>query len=358
MKIELIQKRINTKQLDEYIVQCSDTILDVMKRINTNAQKIAYVCNNQELVGTVSDGDIRRYIIKNGDLNAEVRIIANREYRYVTHDNEEEAQRIMKKCMISSIPLITNRKRINKIFFLQSVRNKAKEHICAPVVIMAGGTGSRLQPYTNILPKPLMPIGDRTITEHIMDRFLEYGCSSFKMILNYKHRFIKSYFSDLEKKYDINYFVEDQFLGTAGGLYLLRDEMQESFFVSNCDILIEEDFAEIYSMHLAQKNVITMVCAIKGIRLPYGTVEVSKTGDVKGINEKPELSFLTNTGFYILSPEFIQHIPPNRSTPITDIIQDLIRKKKKVGVFPISEDQWFDMGQFEEMERMKRHLSV
>ena len=343
--------------IKRYIVNASDTVYEVMCHINAGAKGIAYVYENGRLYGTVSDGDIRRYIIKNGNLDEPVRGIANKKYRFITSDNYEEAMRIMRRAELSSIPLLNEQHVIEKIFFLQSGGEPVIKQVDAPVVIMAGGIGSRLQPYTNILPKPLIPIGEKTITEHIIERFMSNGCKHFDMIVNYKRNFIQSYFSDLETSYDIDFVIEETFMGTGGGLRLLRERYTQPFFLTNCDILVEEDYAGIYEMHVEQKNVITMVCAIKNIRLPYGTVHMTESGEVMRLEEKPSLSFMTNTGLYVVSPEFIEMIPDEQSVPITDVIQTCVDTGKRVGVYPISEERWYDMGQFEEMERMKRHLA-
>ena len=223
---------------------------------------------------------------------------------------------------------------------------------------MAGGKGTRLYPYTQILPKPLIPIGEKTITEHIMSRFKEYGCSHFDMIVNYKKHFIKSYFLDNENTVDVDFIEETEFLGTGGGLRLLEGKYQSTIFMTNCDILIEEDYAKILEYHKKNNNIITMVCAEKNMLIPYGTVEISETGQALALKEKPRLSFITNTGFYVIEPEFLNMIPENTFIHITDIIQNCIDTGKKVGVYKILEEKWLDMGQMEEMERMRQKLNI
>ena len=223
---------------------------------------------------------------------------------------------------------------------------------------MAGGKGTRLYPYTQILPKPLIPIGDKTITEHIMDRFIEHGCDKFTMIVNYKKHFIRSYFIENEEQRNIEFINEDEFLGTGGGLKLLENKMQSTFFMTNCDILVEEDYSEILKYHKIQRNIITMVCAVKNMTIPYGTVDIREDGSVIGLKEKPEFTFITNTGFYVIEPELLRLIPENTFIHVTDLIQQCIEEEKKVGVYKISEDKWLDMGQLDELERMKEKLNV
>ena len=214
---------------------------------------------------------------------------------------------------------------------------------------MAGGRGTRLAPLTNVWPKPLIPINQKTIVEDIMDRFVEVGCNEFYLSVNYKAEVIQQYFDNLNSPfYKITYIREEKPLGTAGSLYLLKDKIHSTFFVSNCDILIEEDFTSIYEYHKTHQNEITIVAAIKSFPIPYGTIETGEGGQLKSIQEKPELSFKINTGMYILEPNLIQEIPKNDFFHITTLIEKLHREGRKVGVFPVSEGSWKDIGNWEE----------
>ena len=218
-----------------------------------------------------------------------------------------------------------------------------------PVVIMAGGRGTRLAPLTNVWPKPLIPVNQKTIVEDIMDRFVEVGCNDFYLSVNYKAEVIQQYFDNLNYPfYKITYIREKKPLGTAGSLYLLKDKIQSTFFVSNCDILIEEDYAAIYEYHRTHQNEITIVAAIKSFSIPYGTIETGDGGQLKSIQEKPEFSFKINTGMYILEPNLLQEIPKNNFLHITTLIEKLHQEGRKVGVFPVSEGSWKDIGNWEE----------
>ena len=227
-----------------------------------------------------------------------------------------------------------------------------------PVVIMAGGKGTRLQPYTNILPKALIPIGEVTITERIIESFQKYGAKKFYLILNHKANMIKSYFNEVQKNYDLEYIEEKEFLGTGGGLSLLKGKIEGSFFLSNCDILINGDLECICRTHKREKNKITFVCAMKDIVIPYGVIETDNGGKIISIKEKPEFSFLTNTGVYMIESEVIHDLKENEMIHLPDIAKRYIQKGEKVGVFPVSEKAWMDMGQFSEMETMMKQLGV
>lgn len=345
-------------QLADYIIGTECTVVDALKQIDKNSKGIVYVCKDKVLYGSVTDGDIRRHIINRGNIGDNITMIMNKHPFFCYLDQKEHVQDKMVQQHIRSIPILDKKNKIIDIIFINDKTYIEKQQLNIPVVIMAGGKGTRLYPYTQILPKPLIPIGEKTITEHIMSRFEEYGCSHFDMIVNYKKNFIKSYFLDNENLVDVDFIDETEFLGTGGGLKLLKGKYQETFFVTNCDILIEEDYAKIIESHKQNDNIITMVCAEKNMVIPYGTVEVSEEGYAVELKEKPNFSFITNTGFYVLEPEFLDMIPDNTFIHITDVIQNCIDIGKNVGVYKIPEDKWMDMGQMEEMEKMRQKLNI
>lgn len=344
--------------LYDFIVDDKSKLSQAMQKINKNKQGIIYIATNMFLQGVITDGDIRRFILENKSVDENVMVIANKKPLFLYQEQEKNAHTIMEQNQIRSLPILNEQGEIVKIYFGDEIVEKEKQKLDIPVVIMAGGKGTRLYPYTQILPKPLIPIGEETITEHIMDHFEEYGCTEFSMIVNYKKNFIKSYFEDSEKKRNVKFIEEKTFLGTGGGLKLLNKQINSTFFMTNCDILIEEDYAKILKCHREKKNLVTMVCAVKKMVIPYGTVITDEDDRVIEMKEKPELSFVTNTGFYILEPEFLELIPDNTFVHITDIIQKCIDLKKNIGIYRISEDKWLDMGQLEELEKMKEKLNV
>lgn len=344
--------------LSDYIIDADFSIIKAMQRIDRNAKGIVYVLKDKKLVGVITDGDVRRFLLKNGNLSDNVLKIANKSPKYLEEGQEKCIHKALNEFKVRSMPVLNSDGEIIKIYFEDECVEAERNILNIPVVIMAGGKGTRLYPYTQILPKPLIPIGDKTITEHIMEHFISYGCNRFTMIVNYKKYFIKSYFTDNEIDYNVDFIEEKEFCGTGGGLKLLDGKYESTMFMTNCDILIEADYSKILEYHREQKNIVTMVCAEKNMTIPYGTVEVTKTGKAVGLKEKPQLSFITNTGFYVLEPEFIREIPDNSFIHITDIIQKCIDTGKNVGVYTIKEENWLDMGQLEELEKMKQKLNV
>ena len=156
----------------------------------------------------------------------------------------------------------------------------------------------------------------------------------------------------------MDYVDVDTPLGTGGGLSLLKGKVTQTFFLTNCDILIDADFGDIYQYHKEKGNVITMVCAVKHFTIPYGVVELGGDGDISGITEKPEMNFLTNTGVYVVEPSVIDGLAYNEPIPFTDIIADVRAAGGRVGVYPVSENSWMDMGQLEELDNMRRRLEM
>ena len=218
-------------------------------------------------------------------------------------------------------------------------------------VIMAGGRGTRLYPYTKILPKPLIPVGEQPIAELIMDRFRDFGCHEFTMIVNYKKGMIKSYFGELEKDYRVDFADENVFMGTGGGLCLLKGKIDTPFFFTNCDTLLDVDFGDIYEYHKSHGNLVTMICAFKHYTVPYGVVELGEDGSIAAMREKPELDFLTNTGVYVVEPRVVEEMHDGEFIGFPDVIERYRRAGEKVGVYPISESSWMDMGQLEERRK-------
>lgn len=341
----------------KFIITEDADLLTTMNIINENGQGIVFVCKKDILLGVITDGDIRRYILKEKTIIGMVKDVMNVHPVYSFVSAKSHYIKLIKEKNIKVLPIVDSRKRVVDIFFINASSQMRKKQLNIPVVIMAGGKGTRLYPYTQILPKPLILINDKTITELIMDRFEEYGCSQFTMIVNYKKEFIKAFFNDDEHQRNVVFIDEPCFLGTAGGLKLLSNHINETFFMSNCDILIEEDYSEILKFHKENKNIITLVCALKRSVFPYGTIETDANGKLLELKEKPTFEFLTNTGLYIIEPEFLDLIPLNKFEHITDTIQKCIDMELKVGVYPINEASWMDMGQLDELEKMRKKLN-
>lgn len=334
------------------IVTKETTIIDALKVMNSCSLNLLIVVNENKLIGLISIGDIRRAILNNIDLNNTYIEEIMREEILIAKksDSMEKIKRIMLKERIVCMPIVDESSNLVDIHYWDEIFSveKSLKSIDAQVVIMAGGFGTRLKPITNIIPKPLIPVGERPIIEIIIDNFMKHKVSDFYISVNYKAKMIEDYLKSKEsKECSLTYFKEDTPLGTIGSLYLIKDKLKRTVFVSNCDIIIEEDYSEIYKYHKENKNDITIVSALKHIEIPYGVMETEKGGNLIDMIEKPEYTFQINTGMYILEAHIIELIPDNEFYHITDLIEK-VNKRGKVGVFPIPEKSWYDIGQWKE----------
>lgn len=348
---------IKCTDISSFLVNEQKTILETMELLDQSIKKILFIHSNNQLIASITDGDIRRWILKGGKLDDSIKLAANYQPRYLDESQGQLAGQILKKTAIDAIPLINEERKIKSIcFFDDSSEKIEKFENSVPVVIMAGGIGSRLLPYTKILPKPLIPIGELPISEHIINQFKKYGCNDFRMIINYKGNMIKAYFNEIEKDYILNYIVEERALGTGGGLSLLKGTIESTFILTNCDILIRDNLNAIYNYHKKSGNVITMICPIKNFIVPYGVVNIGQSGEVESIQEKPSMEFYVNTGCYFVEPEVLYTLEHNEPIDFPEIIKKCLRKGNKIGIYPINEEAWLDMGQIDELEKMKESL--
>lgn len=355
---------MDKEHLDKLIGKTSMTIVQAMEKIDINAKGILFITDDeQSLVGCVTDGDIRRWILKSGNLSSTVNKAMTSAPQFLPVEQSSSAGKVMRENAITALPIVDNKKIIQDIVFLSDYNISKKDdekkdlsHI--PVIIMAGGRGTRLYPYTKILPKPLIPIGETPIIERIINCFTEYKIDSFYITVNYKKSMIKSYFADIHPGYSIQYVEEDKPLGTCGSISLIKDKFHDSVFVTNCDALILADYGNIYEHHKKTNNEITVVSALKNVIVPYGVLNTKEDGEIINIEEKPHLSYLINTGMYIIKPEVISLIPDGVMFHMTDLISAVMKNGGKVGMYPISEDSFLDMGEFSEMKRMEEKLNI
>lgn len=351
------------QEIKIFLIEETATVVEAMQKIDANAKGILFAIDAKErLTGVVTDGDIRRWLIKSGDLQGTVQKIMNKNPKTIYKKDISAAQEFMEKYVVTALPVLNAAGTVLDIIFREDARKTIQEETEVlkevPTVIMAGGRGTRLYPYTKILPKPLIPIGDIPIMERIIDKFRGFGVRNFYATVNYRREMIKSYFSEVNKDYKLTYVEEDKPLGTAGSLQLIAGRFQEPFIVTNCDILIHADYGDIYRYHLESGNELTIVAALKNIVVPYGVVHSSENGAVISMDEKPKLSYFVNTGMYILNPGLLEEIPKDTFFHMTDLSEKLLKQGRKVGMYPISEESFLDMGEFEEMHRMEEKLNL
>lgn len=334
------------------LIDGATSITAALRQMDTAGEKILFVADDdRKLTGVVTDGDIRRWILSAGDLAEPVsRIMTEDPIVVLENQSADEIKELMLARRVECVPVmdlagtIVGAVRWVDLF---EERSCPRAQLDAPVVIMAGGQGTRMGPLTKILPKPLVPLGDTPILELIIDRFAEYGCRDFHLSINYKAELIKAYFSELPHTYRLSYVKEDVPLGTAGSLALMRDQLDKTFFLSNCDILVDADYADVMKFHQDGGHVVTIVASMKRFQVPYGVCEIEEGGTLKEIEEKPTRDYLVSTGFYVVEPSVLQDVPDGRRTDFTDILNQYLAEGRRIGVYPVSEDSWVDMGQWE-----------
>ena len=342
----------------------TSTIKETIKKFNEVGEKVLIVVDeNNHLLGTITDGDIRRYILNMGKIEGTIENVYNKNPRFIyPYESKEKAKQIMLENKIEILPVIDNqRKVVDFIVWTDLFENKFEyyqftEKIDIPVVIMAGGKGTRLDPFTKVLPKPLLPVKDKTILEHIIESFKKFGFYKFILILNYKGKLIESYFNSIDKDYSVEFLWEDDFYGTAGALYLLKDVDTQHFFVSNCDILLKINYMDVLKTHKQLKSDFTTITSIKHYKVPYGVVETEKNNFVKKINEKPEMTFQINTGVYLINKNTLDYIPEKKYLDMPNLIHLLIENKQKVLAYLINESDYFDTGQWDEYKKTLKIL--
>lgn len=349
--------------LEKLTIDEGSTIKQAIKKLDEGGERTVFVLNAKGvLIGIMTDSDIRRYILKSGDLNAPIKSGYNKNPLVIRAGFDiEEAKTLMIEHKKEIIPVIDAKGRLvdyikwNHIF--GNDRKKAAS-LNVPVIIMAGGKGTRLDPFTQILPKPLIPVGDKPIVELIMDSFHEFGAKDFYLTVNYKGEMIKSYFDHAKTPYSIDYIWEKEFLGTAGSLTQIPKKIKGTFVVSNCDILVKTDYGDMIAFHKNNGHLLTVVGSLQHIRIPYGVLDYKKGGTLKAINEKPEFDMMVNTGLYVLEREALSFIPKGREFNMNELITQILDAKRSVGVYPVSENAYADIGQWEEYKKTIKKFSV
>ena len=354
-----------TENIKPFLVPKVHTIRQAMEQLEQTEEKILFVVDSDShLVGSLTDGDIRRWILSDGDLKAEVCQVCNCEPHLVEEGFEVDQLRAdMLNGNLGCVPVINSSREVVRLIFWKELFQseptiKTKPRLNLPVVIMAGGRGTRLAPFTNVLPKPLIPMGDRTVIEIIIEQFLPYGLDRFHLSVNYKSKILKSFFEELDPGYSVAYLEEKEPRGTAGALRALYSPNGGQIIVTNCDIVIQADLADLVEFHTDNNYDLTLVASLKDYRIPYGVCELEKGGSLARIKEKPQYSFLVNTGMYVVRRDRLDLIPEEAHCDMTDFIESIKASGGRIGVFPIGENAWVDTGEWAEYRKAIDNLGV
>jgi len=338
----------------------NSNIHEVMKKLQKTGERCLVVVNkNKRLLGTINDGDIRRAILNQISTSTSIKNIYEKKCTYVQSKKFkiEKILKIIKSKKIDLVPVVNNNKIVINYLTLKEIEGlTSPKKIAIDVIIMAGGRGTRLKPFTHILPKPLIPLKDKTVIEKIIDNFRKFGVKKFIISINYKSKIIKSFFDELNPNYKYKFIEEKKSLGTAGSLGYLQNKIKKDYFITNCDTLIDFDYSEAYKAHKENKNDITVVVSSKKFTIPYGVCKINESGLLNSIQEKPSQHSLINTGMYVVNNQIFRLIKKSKFLNFTDLILLARKKNKKVGIYPISERSWLDIGQWDGYEKTLKRL--
>ncbi len=336
--------------IDNYCIGTNSTIKEAMKVIDKNLTGGALVVNeNNELVGTITDGDIRRAILKGRSINEGIESTYFKNFKFVTEQHsKKKAKEYMLSNKIRQVPVIDKDKKLIDLYFLDDIISYDKKDNY--VFILAGGLGTRLRPLTETVPKPMLTVGDKPILELIIEQFKEYGYRNFIVSLNYKGEIIEEYFKD-GKEFDVSieYIRETKKLGTAGSIALVKEKFTKPFIVINGDILTGIDFEKFLNHHIKNNFNITVGVRNYEINVPYGVL-VTDNMLIESLEEKPTYKFHINGGVYAVNPEIIKYIQEDEIYNMTDLIEDAMNNEYKSGIYEITE-YWTDIGQIEDYKK-------
>ena len=338
------------KNINKIKLSKSATIKEALKVIGEGAIKLAIVVDdNDRLIGTLSDGDIRRGLLEGLGLNNPIKSLIVKEP--IVIKNNELKEKILKLAIskkIHHIPVVDDKGALIKLEEVNYPEIPDKKN--NKVILMVGGLGTRLGNLTKNTPKPMLKVGDKSILQTIVERFTNYGYTNITMCLNYKSHIIQDYFGD-GSKFGINldYILEKERLGTAGALSLIKENPVDPFFVMNGDILTDANIEDIHNSYVSSNADALMCVREYNYQVPYGVVETSNNA-IASIEEKPTQKFFVNAGIYMLSPKVLEYIPQNEFFNMTTLFEKLIDKDMNVISYPLN-GYWLDIGRFEEFKR-------
>ena len=351
------------KDLETLCVRFDDTLNEAIKKIGLVPVGIVLVVDNDgKLLGTITDGDIRRAILAKTDFNKWAQVILDTKqgtlyaepiYSYI-EDDPAEYLKMLREHQISHLPLIDKQFKVAGLVTLDEFMSQ--KNFLAQAVIMAGGKGERLRPLTVDTPKPMLPIGDKPLMEIILDQLREAGIRQVNVTTHHKSEKITQHFGDGSNfGLQINYVTEDRPLGTVGGLTLMEPPA-ETTLVMNGDILTQIGFKAMLDYHREHDADLTMAVQMCDIQIPYGVIECEGTF-ITRLTEKPQLDFMVNAGIYLLEPNVFSLIPKDTEYDMTDLVQDSVDKGLTVVAFPIRE-YWIDIGKYSDYEQAQEDLRV
>lgn len=338
------------KNWKDILILPDTTIMQTLKIIDETTLQFAVVVDDaMHILGTVTDGDIRRGLLKGLSIDVSIQEVMNKIPVYgEIGESKFYYKELMRKLKIKQLPIVNQEKRIQDIFFIDDIDSVLKKQ--NTVVLMAGGLGTRLRPLTDHMPKPMLKVGDKPILETIIDSFKSFGFTHFILSVNYKKEMIKDYFQDgSHLGVTISYLEEEKRLGTAGALSLLADKPEHPFFVMNGDLLTKINYEQLLDFHNETSSMATMCVREYEYQIPFGVIETDNHR-LLSIEEKPVHKSFVNAGIYVLSPDVLKHVPKNEFYDMPDLFKKLIEHDEGVSAFPLRE-YWLDIGRMDDYEK-------
>ena len=340
--------------IDDLCVTPEVSILNAMEAIDVTAMKYLLVIDEcGRLIGTLSDGDIRRSVLKGASYEDDIHAVYHKEFLFLNDDtySDEDAKVLLLENALSYLPVLDSDEKVIRIVTREKLLDSLSQGVGklhSPIFIMAGGRGLRMEPFTSVLPKPLIPVGNKPIIQHVIEGFSRYGANEFLISVGYKSRILKAYFEDMKSDFEFRFIDEDNPLGTAGSIAYLKDQITEPFFVTNCDIILDTDYRDFYEFHVDKKFSLSLIASNKKYTIPYGTCDVNDEGDLISIEEKPQLNALVSTGVYLVNPDVLEFMTKGVRVDMNELIADVKSRGLSVGVFPVKEESWLDVGEWSE----------
>lgn len=338
------------KHWEQVIITKNQTLIETMKIIDTSSLQFAVVVDEyRHLLGTVTDGDIRRGILRGEGFDVPITAVMNKQpITALNGQKSHKYRQLMYKNKMRQLPIVNEENKLVDIVFLDRMQNIRTNK--NTVVLMLGGLGTRLRPLTNEVPKPMLKVGNKPIAEMIVDSFMQHGYTNFIFSVNYKKEIIQDYFQNGETfGINIEYIEEQKRMGTAGALSLLKERPTAPFFVMNGDLLTQINFDQLMQFHIEHDALATMCVREYEFQIPYGVIETDGV-DLVQIKEKPVHRSFINAGIYVLSPKVLDYIPENEFYDMPTLFEQLIIAGKKTAAFPIHE-YWLDIGQMDDFNR-------
>lgn len=334
----------------------SETIKQAMSKLSSGALRIVLVVDkNDKLVGTITDGDIRRGLLRGLTLEDPIDNVMNINPVFITDDKKDPSRvkRILRSCGVLAAPIVDSNRRVIGLETLDSL--DISDKVDTPIVLMAGGFGKRLHPLTEALPKPMLPAGDKPIIECIIDNLSDQGFYKFYITTHYKSEMIEEHFNKERFAHlEIEFVREAKPLGTAGSLYFLKHKIKNDFCVMNADLINNANFRNLLSFHKQQENISTVSVRKHPYQFPFGVIEVSGT-KVSSIKEKPTYSFFVNAGIYCFSNKIFNHLTKEEYLDMPDLLDQVMQEGESITAFPLHES-WLDIGRHNDYDLVREGL--